>query len=208
MGFQRLLHTETGRIIISIVLGLGIASLFRKVCKDRSCISFRAPPLKDLEKDTYKLDDKCYEYKTKAVKCEPGKKEVKLHWKIEYQIFRYRNHHDEDNTERRTPNPEPRTPQWNSPLNPMYIHRISTTTGIMSIEYRRSIRMLSQMGYDARVELEKTKCISLLPYSRHIVKPKHTKNGCKTSIQTNRTSLQKIINYAISFTHRRLWLGN
>ena len=70
MGFQRLLHTETGRIIISIVLGLGIASLFRKVCKDRSCISFRAPPLKDLEKDTYKLDDKCYEYKTKAVKCE------------------------------------------------------------------------------------------------------------------------------------------
>ncbi len=78
MGFQRLLHTETGRIIISIVLGLGIASLFRKVCKDRSCISFRAPPLKDLEKDTYKLDDKCYEYKTKAVKCEAGKKEVKL----------------------------------------------------------------------------------------------------------------------------------
>jgi hypothetical protein len=78
MGFQRLLHTETGRIIISIVLGLGIASLFRKVCKDRSCISFRAPPLKDLEKDTYKLDDKCYEYKTKAVKCEVGKKEVKL----------------------------------------------------------------------------------------------------------------------------------
>ena len=50
MGFQRLLHTETGRIIISIVLGLGIASLFRKVCKDRSCIAFRAPPLKDLEK--------------------------------------------------------------------------------------------------------------------------------------------------------------
>jgi len=83
MGLQRLLHTETGRIIISIVLGLGIASLFRKVCKDRSCISFRAPPLKDLEKDTYKLDDKCYEYKTKAVKCEAGKKDVKLHWKIE-----------------------------------------------------------------------------------------------------------------------------
>ena len=78
MGFQRLLHTETGRIIMSIVLGLGIASLFRKVCKDRSCIAFRAPPLKDLEKDTYKLDDKCYEYKTMSVKCEAGKKDVSL----------------------------------------------------------------------------------------------------------------------------------
>ena len=57
---------------------LGIASLFRKVCKDRSCIAFRAPPLKDLEKDTYKLDDKCYEYKTKAVKCDASKKDVPL----------------------------------------------------------------------------------------------------------------------------------
>ena len=79
MGFQRLLHTETGRIIISIVLGLGIASLFRKVCKDRSCIAFRAPPLKDLEKDVYKLDDKCYKYKPKAVKCDATKKDVDLH---------------------------------------------------------------------------------------------------------------------------------
>jgi hypothetical protein len=78
MGFQRLLHTETGRIFISIVLGLGIASLFRKVCKDRSCIAFRAPPLKDLEKDVYKLDDKCYTYKTKAVKCDSAKKDVLL----------------------------------------------------------------------------------------------------------------------------------
>jgi len=79
MGFQRLLHTETGRIIISIVLGLGIASLFRKACKNRSCIVFRAPPLKDLEKDVYQLDDRCYEYKPKAVKCDSTKKDVELH---------------------------------------------------------------------------------------------------------------------------------
>jgi hypothetical protein len=78
MGFQRLLHTETGRIFISIVLGLGIASLFRRVCKDRSCIAFRAPSIKDLEKDIYKLDDKCYTYKTKAVKCDATKKDVQL----------------------------------------------------------------------------------------------------------------------------------
>lgn len=78
MGFQRLLHTETGRIFISIVLGLGIASLFRKACKNRSCIVFRAPPLKDLEHSVYQLDDKCYEYKSKAVKCDSNKKNVDL----------------------------------------------------------------------------------------------------------------------------------
>ena len=75
---SKIVGMSLASIIISIVLGLGIASLFRKVCKDRSCIAFRAPPLKDLENDTYKLDDKCYQYKTNAVKCDPSKKEVKM----------------------------------------------------------------------------------------------------------------------------------
>ena len=78
MNIQRLLNSDTGRIIISVVLGFGLATLFRKVCKDRSCIQFRAPPLKELEKDTYKLDDKCYQYKTNSVKCDASKKQVNM----------------------------------------------------------------------------------------------------------------------------------
>lgn len=78
MGLKRLLHTETGKIIISIILGLGVASLFRKACKDRSCLKFQAPPLKELEKDVYRQDDKCYTYKTKATTCSAEKKTVDL----------------------------------------------------------------------------------------------------------------------------------
>ena len=36
---DRLLKTETG-IVVSILLGLGLASLFRKVCHDDKCLRF------------------------------------------------------------------------------------------------------------------------------------------------------------------------
>ena len=42
---EKYIHTRTGRIILSIVLGLGVASLFRSVCKGRNCILFHAAPI-------------------------------------------------------------------------------------------------------------------------------------------------------------------
>jgi hypothetical protein len=78
MALGRLFHTPTGKIIISIILGLGVASLFRKACNDRNCIRFQAPPLKELQKEVYKLDDKCYTYKSKLVKCDSSKKVVPM----------------------------------------------------------------------------------------------------------------------------------
>ena len=37
MYIRRLLNGAFGRGIISILLGLGLSTLFRKVCKDRNC---------------------------------------------------------------------------------------------------------------------------------------------------------------------------
>ena len=54
MNFQRLLNTEYGRNIISIFLGLGLASLFRKVCTDKNCIIFNGPIIGDIEGKTFK----------------------------------------------------------------------------------------------------------------------------------------------------------
>ena len=45
MNFKRLINTSLGKIIISIMLGLGLATLFRKVCKDKNCITFKGPIL-------------------------------------------------------------------------------------------------------------------------------------------------------------------
>ena len=75
MGAMRLLHTDNGRYAISFLLGLGLASLFRKICKDRNCLVFKAPPLEEVTKNTYAYGDKCYTFKETLTKCNPENKE-------------------------------------------------------------------------------------------------------------------------------------
>jgi len=70
------MHSNNGKYAISIVLGFGLASLFRKVCKDRNCIVFHAPPLDEVSKNTYSYNNKCYKFNEKAMKCGSAEKEV------------------------------------------------------------------------------------------------------------------------------------
>ncbi len=76
MNFRRLIYTDIGRYIISILLGLGLATLFRKVCKDRNCLVFKAPGIDKIENQIFEFDDKCYKFKKKATKCDKNKKIV------------------------------------------------------------------------------------------------------------------------------------
>jgi len=63
------LNNKQGRIILSIIWGLGLASLFRKACKDRSCIIVKAPNVKEVTNNVYKFDNKCYTFNTESTKC-------------------------------------------------------------------------------------------------------------------------------------------
>jgi hypothetical protein len=54
---------------MSILLGLGLASLFRTICKNKECIIFHAAPLDDFKDKIYKNNDKCYKYTPVATKC-------------------------------------------------------------------------------------------------------------------------------------------
>lgn len=74
--FGKFLHTERGKIIMSIILGFGLASLFRTVCKDNNCIIFHAPPLDDFKDKIYKNNGKCVKYKPVATKCSLNAKTV------------------------------------------------------------------------------------------------------------------------------------
>ena len=58
MYLRRLIHGPVGKIIIPILLGLGLATLFRKVCKDRKCLIFRAAPLSKIQNQIFKYNDK------------------------------------------------------------------------------------------------------------------------------------------------------
>lgn len=71
-------NTELGKYIISIILGIGLASLFRKSCEGRSCMVFRGPSIEDIHKSNYKYGDKCYTFKEQSVKCGSAEKRVEF----------------------------------------------------------------------------------------------------------------------------------
>jgi len=76
MYLGKFVHTETGKIIMSILLGFGLASLFRKVCKEHNCLIFHAPPLDDFKDKIYKTNGKCVKYTHVATKCQANAKTI------------------------------------------------------------------------------------------------------------------------------------
>jgi hypothetical protein len=76
MYLGRFVHTESGKLIMSILLGFGLASLFRTVCKNKDCMIFHAPPMEELKDKIYKNDGKCVKYSQVATKCVSGAKTV------------------------------------------------------------------------------------------------------------------------------------
>ena len=75
MYLSKFVHSTTGRYLMSILLGFGLATLFRQMCTGKDCVSFNAPPLEEIDDQTYKFDDKCYTLHKKAVQCN-SKKEI------------------------------------------------------------------------------------------------------------------------------------
>jgi hypothetical protein len=78
MNLKRLLTTPLGQVLLSIILGLGLASLFRKVCTDKNCIHFKGVAIKDIDGKTYMHDEKCYKYSAASVKCNEKNKIVEI----------------------------------------------------------------------------------------------------------------------------------
>jgi hypothetical protein len=71
---EKFLHTTSGRYLMSVILGIGIASFFRIVCKGNDCIEFRAPPMDQIKDKIHKNGNKCYKYVASATTCNKSKK--------------------------------------------------------------------------------------------------------------------------------------
>ena len=78
MNLKRLIYSDVGRIVISIILGLGLATLFRRVCKERDCLVFHAPKVNKIKNQVFKFKNKCYNIEEDIEKCDPGKKIVEF----------------------------------------------------------------------------------------------------------------------------------
>ncbi len=75
MYLKRLLHGKYSPYVLAAILGLGLACVFRHSCKDKKCVVFKGPPIKDVQDKTFKFDDKCYKFTPTATSCnDPSKK--------------------------------------------------------------------------------------------------------------------------------------
>ena len=70
--------TSVGRIVISAILGIGLASIFRKVCNSRDCLVFEAPPMKEVMENIYKYNGRCYRFKESPLACDAEKKIIEF----------------------------------------------------------------------------------------------------------------------------------
>ena len=78
MKIRRLIYSDFGKYIISILLGLGLSSIFRKTCTDRKCLVFKSAPMGEIKSKIFAFNDKCFKFSEKAVSCDPNKKTVEI----------------------------------------------------------------------------------------------------------------------------------
>jgi len=67
MKLDNIVKTNQGKIIISCILGLGLASIFKKVCIDDNCLIIKSSP--NIKGQVFGLNDKCYKYNSEVAKC-------------------------------------------------------------------------------------------------------------------------------------------
>lgn len=73
LNLTKFIKTKTGRTIMSILLGLGLATLFRKVCKGKNCVIYHAPPIEEINDKIFKHGNKCYKFSPINTKCDKKK---------------------------------------------------------------------------------------------------------------------------------------
>lgn len=64
-------NDQIGAIVVSVILGLGLAAIFRTTCRGERCIVIHGPPRDQIDRHVYRIDDQCYRYSSYAVGC-PG----------------------------------------------------------------------------------------------------------------------------------------
>jgi hypothetical protein len=62
--------------LISVILGIGFATLFQKVCKDKNCITFNGPVISEIDGKIYEFDGKCVSNELKTTRCDINKQTI------------------------------------------------------------------------------------------------------------------------------------
>ena len=66
---EETVKSKSGGVVVSILLGLGLATIFQRVCKD-NCVIFKAPASAHVTEKVWVNEETCYKYTPKTVECE------------------------------------------------------------------------------------------------------------------------------------------
>ena len=66
------------KMAFSIILGLGVAYIFRKIYSIGNCVILKTPGLHELNENVFNENNKCYRFKSKIKKCVPNNKKVRF----------------------------------------------------------------------------------------------------------------------------------
>ena len=85
-AIRKFMETNSGKALISIMLGLGIASLFRKKpCSShdskskKECIKFVSPDMNTISEKVFQYGDACFAYNATPSPCDNSKTTVDIH---------------------------------------------------------------------------------------------------------------------------------
>jgi len=73
MSLSDFFASRTGVIVISIIWGLGLSTLFRKACAGKDCliIKYSSPNPQEIMNSTYNYgNDECYKYDAVITQCD------------------------------------------------------------------------------------------------------------------------------------------
>lgn len=73
MSFKRIMSDPFGSILVSVILGIGLAAIFRRACTGDGCIVIRAPSQEEVDEHVYRVgsgdEAACYRYTPNVVPC-------------------------------------------------------------------------------------------------------------------------------------------
>jgi hypothetical protein len=77
LHLSRFIGSTQGRYLMSILLGFGLATLFRASCEGSDCIIRVAPPSESLQPSAiYSWNGQCHSFKKKAISCSKDESKI------------------------------------------------------------------------------------------------------------------------------------
>ncbi len=74
----KFIHSQSGRYISSVILGLGLASLFKRICNGGDCVIYKGIPANEIVGKVFQYNDKCYEFIPIPTTCDNTKQIIEF----------------------------------------------------------------------------------------------------------------------------------